>query len=47
MGRVARAGGVVGEERLVRGERMLLLNPMDRLIREIGVKIVVRPAPLR
>ena len=42
MGRVGRAGRVIREERLVRRQRMLLLDPVDRLIGEIGVEIVVR-----
>ncbi len=42
MGRVRRPGRVIGEERLVGRQRMLLLDPVDRLVGEIGVKIVVR-----
>ena len=39
---VRRARGVIGEERLVRRQRVLLLDPVDRLIGEIGVQMVVR-----
>ena len=37
-----RARGVIGEERFFRRERVLLLDPVDRLIREIGVEMVFR-----
>ena len=39
---VGRAGGVIGEERLVGRQRVLLLDPVDRLVGEIGVQMVVR-----
>ena len=36
------AGGEVGEERLVRGQRLLAPDPLDGLVRHVGGEVVVR-----
>ena len=40
--RVRRAGGEVGEERLVRRQRLLAADPLDGLVRHVGGEVVVR-----
>ena len=42
MRRVRGAGGEVGEERLVRGQRLLAADPLDGLVGHVGREVVVR-----
>src|SRR5262249_13093446 len=42
MGRMAETGGVIGEERSIWRKRLLLTNPRDGMVGQIGVEVIVR-----